>query len=343
MKTSDPMLCRSVSPEPLDCPESALFFLTYRCNLRCNFCLSFNGYWGPDPSINADNAISPSHFIRPIRENVEVTLEQIRDRILPQLVKAGVTKLALSGGEVLARSDILEIFGSLGRTQLIWCFDSNLMLLTQEAAAAVVQAGCDAVFVSVDGPRETHNKLRGSDSAFQKTKRGIDRLRAARGQNNHPKIIINCVVQPGNERGLGQMVDIAQDLGADQLTFQLLSKLRYDQPFEVAAAHDALSCARRDAPNFVSVYPLQKVTESTLAEWYSNDMQARFSRCDYIYESFRIDPEGFVIPCIEHRMGNLLTQDLDEIWRGQTYCGFRQGLEQSGPLGACGRCCNISH
>ena len=335
--------CRTSGCTSGNGPKSALFFLTYRCNLRCDFCLSFNGYWQPDPSIRADVAISPSAFLKPNRQSTEVTLDQIERRILPQIVNAGVTHLALSGGEVLARKDIQGIFEAIARTPLSWCFDSNLMLLTQETADVIRRTGCDTVFVSVDGPRDTHNKLRGSDTAFEKTKRGIERLRAAREPDTNPKIVLNCVVQPGNEAELEQMVDVAMDLGVDQLAFQLLSKLHYDQPFDAACAHAGLANARLRAPDFVSEYPLEKIDKDSLQAWFSNTDNRTDIECDYVNESFRIDPEGFVIPCVEHRMGNLLTQNLQEIWRGGPYGEFREALKREGPLDACRRCCNVVH
>jgi radical SAM protein with 4Fe4S-binding SPASM domain len=57
------------------------------------------------------------------------------------------------------------------------------------------------------------------------------------------------------------------------------------------------------------------------------------NKCDWIYYSLSIHVNGDVVPCCrdpkgEMVMGNLLTQDLDDIWNGKRYVVFREQLHK---------------
>ena len=57
------------------------------------------------------------------------------------------------------------------------------------------------------------------------------------------------------------------------------------------------------------------------------------NKCDWIYYSLSIHVNGDVVPCCrdpkgEMVMGNILKQDLDDIWNGQNYINFRKQLHK---------------
>lgn len=324
-----------------------LLFLTYRCNLRCGFCLSFNQYWSADPAIPLPATVQPMEFLKPQRDFREMSTADIVNRVIPQCEENQVDVVALSGGEVLVRRDAAEVFRALGSSSMRWCFDSNLMLCDEAIASVIVAADCDNVFVSVDGVGETHNRLRCNPLAFERVCRGLTFLNEARHSASEcvTDITINCVLQPGNESAPPEMVDFAREHGADELTFQLLSEKNYESPFDAETAARCLNLARERADQAglrTAVYPLTNPNEERLRAWFSMPLTDRFYRgCAYIHNNIRIDPAGNVIPCLEHKVGNILETDLAEIWRGQAYEIFRHQHERSGPFAACLRCCNM--
>lgn len=324
-----------------------LLFLTYRCNLRCDFCLSFNRYWQADPSVPLPAAVEPMVFLRPNRDFREMSTADIVDRVIPQCEENEVQVIALSGGEVLVRRDAPAIFRALGKSKLRWCFDSNLMLCDEAVADAVIGSRCDTVFVSLDGTGEIHNQLRCNARAFERACLGLTCLIEARRTMQDPQtsITINCVLQPGNESVPPDMVEFAVDHGVDELNFQLLSERKYKAPFDAETAARALDLARDMAERAnlpTSVYPLSNPNEDRLRAWYSMPLTDRFYQgCTYIHNNLRIDPEGNVIPCLEHKVGNILETELSEIWTGTPYQMFRHHHMQDGPLTACLRCCNM--
>ncbi len=330
-----------------------LLFLTYRCNLHCSFCLSFNGYWQVEPSLSLPHAVEPKFSLRPARLVREMSTSDIVDRVIPQFLESNVQVVALSGGEVLVRHDIETIFRALRDSKLRWCFDSTLMLCTQPVAETIICASCDSVLVSLDGSRDIHNKLRRNPKAYDKTLAGLQRLLSARNQSGKSKtrVILNFVLQAGNESSPPHIVEIAADYGADEVQFQLLSERNYQHPFsaEIAAKsmHKAFELAN-DCGLPASLYPVSNPDVENLALWFSmpkSKLQPDdyYKHCDYIYNNLRIDPEGNVIPCLEYKLGNILQEDLLDIWNGSAYKAFREHLALSGPFDACLRCCNIQH
>jgi len=292
-------------------------------------------------------AVAPSVFLRPVPNFREMSTADIIERVIPQCEDSGVEAIALSGGEVLVRRDAPEIFRALGRSKLHWCFDSNMMLCDKSVAHTVAESRCDSVFVSLDGPREIHNRLRGKPHAFDKCVAGLGHLldsrRAAGG--DRPLITINCVLQPGNESVPFDMAQLAMDFGVDELSFQLLSERRYTVRFDASLAFASLRSAQElaDRRQFkTTVYPVRNPDGEALNAWFSMPLTHRFYKgCTYIYENLRIDPEGNVIPCLEYKMGNVLKQKLADIWDGPSYRAFRLHHTRLGPFDACLRCCNM--
>lgn len=323
----------------LSSPTHVLLILTYRCNFRCPNCLVFDPvrYWRPDPAIQ----------LQPAVVRMEMTSTQIVERLIPQCEAAGVKVVALTGGEVLIRQDAMEIFAALGRSNLEWCMDSNLSLCTREVAEAVIEASCDTIFASMDGPPEIHNRLRDSKFAYKVFHAGLTHLLEARAGISaaRTKIVLNCVLQTDNENLAPDVVKIASGLGVDRVSFQLMSSLEYRHNFDANAAASAIKAASRIGEKSgvaVSVFPITEPTPADLTRWFAQEpSKTFFHSCNYIHSSLRIDPSGNVIPCVEHKMGNVLEEDLLNIWRGANYEMFRDHIAQT-PIKACYRCCNMN-
>lgn len=323
-----------------------LLFLTYRCNLHCSFCLSFNSYWEAESNLNLPSATQPKLSLHPVKPFKEMSTSQIIDRVIPQCVESGVKVISLSGGEILVRSDIDVIFRELGKSNIKWCFDSNMMLCTESIAQEIVNASCDSILVSLEGPREIHNKLRRNPKAFDRTLAGLGQLLQARKQagKTNPTVMLNCVIQPGNEMAPPAIIEIANDFGVDGVYFQLLSDKKYEQPFAAETAFDSVKKALAKASDLnipVSFYPVSNPTIKDFTSWFSMPLSHDFYKgCTYIYKDLRIDPEGNIIPCLEYKLGNILDQDLLDIWNGPNYKAFRKHQLLEGPFEACLRCCN---
>ncbi|MBF0283262.1 MAG: radical SAM protein [Magnetococcales bacterium] len=128
-------------------PIHLIFFITSRCNLRCGHCF----YW---KALDADH----SH---------ELTLEEIERaaRSLPRLLL-----LSLTGGEPFVRKDvgeIVEIFARHCRTHITTLSTNGAYPERMEATIPRLlerHPGKLYVYLSLDGPEEIHDALRGAGS-----------------------------------------------------------------------------------------------------------------------------------------------------------------------------------
>jgi radical SAM protein with 4Fe4S-binding SPASM domain len=131
------------------------FELTLACNARCMHCGS-----------------SALHK----RPKELTTHEAIR--VIDETAGLGCEVFTFSGGEPLMRSDwpdLAEAVKSNGmRLELI----TNGLLL-EEQAEAVMRTGFYTVGISVDGPPEIHDSLRGVKGGFDRIVKGVERLRGS--------------------------------------------------------------------------------------------------------------------------------------------------------------------
>jgi MoaA/NifB/PqqE/SkfB family radical SAM enzyme len=162
-------------------------YVTERCNSRCVTC----DYW------------------RHGRDDMDLAAVT---SLLPSLARLSTQMVLLSGGEPLLNPEWEAIAQTLRSNGLkVWLLTSGLALAKHARRAASL---FDAITVSLDGTdAETYAAIRGLN-AFQKVCEGI---RAAAAHGVPPAIRVT--LQRGNFRQLPAFVDLAKDLGAQQVSF----------------------------------------------------------------------------------------------------------------------------
>lgn len=164
-----------------------ILYVTAGCNLRCITC----SYREPLPH--------------------ELSLDEYK-ALFPELQRLGVRRIVYSGGEPLLRRDLPEICANAESAGIRQSLLTNGLLL--EKRANEIGSFLDEVIISLDGPdAPTHNSIRGLD-CFEQIVRGLKVL-VATGL----RISIRCVVQRRNFRKLGKMVEFANDLGINKISF----------------------------------------------------------------------------------------------------------------------------
>lgn len=145
---------------PPYCNERKIYwYLTFKCNLNCKHC------W-----------VNASQF-NDIHD--ELSSEEIKMAI-NKINKLSPVKVLLTGGEPLARKDIVFIIKDLINRKINFALETNGTLITTKIATAILEGinmGIKIdVNVSIDGSTpEIHDKLRGTGS-FRKTLNGIEIL-----------------------------------------------------------------------------------------------------------------------------------------------------------------------
>lgn len=131
--------------------------VTRACNLRCVHCYA-----------SADASPAPDELS---------TAEGMT--LLDELARFGVPAVLFSGGEPLARPDVIELIRHAAGLGLPCTLSTNGTLITQAVARQLARVGLRYVGISLDGGRDTHNKLRGAADAFDGALAGIDHCKAA--------------------------------------------------------------------------------------------------------------------------------------------------------------------
>lgn len=136
------------------------------------------------------------------------------DGWLPEWRALGVRRIVLSGGEALLHSDLDAFCEPLREAGLGITLLSTGLLLRRDAARLV--RWCDDVIVSLDGPREVHDRIRNVARAYEKLAEGVAAVRAA-----DPRVAVSgrCTVQRENFRELRATVRAGRELGLDRISF----------------------------------------------------------------------------------------------------------------------------
>lgn len=138
-------------------PVAVYYELTRRCNLHCQQC--FASCRTADPS--------------------ELPAETVF-AVLRQLAAAGVINVRFTGGEPSVRSDLLQILEYARGLGFVVSLQTNGVYTDPEDFVAKLAAiGCDQVTVSIDGPPDIHDHLRGA-GAFASVDRSLQLFAAYR-------------------------------------------------------------------------------------------------------------------------------------------------------------------
>jgi Fe-coproporphyrin III synthase len=135
-------------------------------------------------------------------------------RWLPEWRALGVERVVLSGGEALLHSHLWDFCHSLRQAGIGITLLSTGLLLSRDALRLVRY--CDDVIVSLDGPREIHDRIRNLPRAYDKLAEGVAAVRAA-----DPNVAVSgrCTVQRENFSALRATVEAAREIGFDRISF----------------------------------------------------------------------------------------------------------------------------
>ncbi len=162
-------------------PTSLIFFITNRCNERCGHCF----YW---KDLNTHTA--------------ELTIEEI-ETLVTSLDKP--VSLALTGGEPFIRKDLPEIarlFNRINGCRVIGISTNATLADRIMSGCKEILETCDldrfGVQISLDGLRETHDRIRKIPRAFERTLGVMEELIPLKERFPSFRPTINCCIQRDN-------------------------------------------------------------------------------------------------------------------------------------------------
>ena len=170
--------------------------LIRRCNLTCKHCYS----------ISADTNFPG-----------ELSTEQVYT-VMDDLKGFRVPVLILSGGEPLLRPDIFDIAKRAKAKGFYVGLSSNGTLIDEKNIDQIAECDFNYVGVSLDGIRETHDKFRRMEGAFEASLKGI-RLCRDLGL----KIGVRFTMTQDNAHDLPELLKLVEDEGVDRFYFSHLN------------------------------------------------------------------------------------------------------------------------
>ena len=195
MSNPDKATCRPQVAAPTG--PVVIWNLIRRCNLTCKHCYA----------TSADKDFPG-----------ELSTSQVYE-VMDDLKDYGVPVLILSGGEPLMRSDIFDISRRAKVMGFYVGLSSNGTLISRDNIAQIVDVGYDYVGVSLDGMRETHDRFRRRQGAFDEALAGI-RLCLESGI----KVGMRFTLTQDNARDLPDLLQLMEREGIDKF---YLSHLNY--------------------------------------------------------------------------------------------------------------------
>lgn len=307
----------------MSAPHLVSWNLTRRCNLACGHCYLD----AVQRKSDAPGELSTGAALRVVDEIAET---------------APGAMLVLTGGEPLLRTDLASLASRAAAAGLTPVIGTNGLLLDDDRALRLAQAGAVGVGVSLDSAQAGfHDRLRGRPGAWKGALAGVRAARAA-----GLAVQVQATLLSENRQELNGIADLAQQAGALALNFFFLvctgrGVTQTDMPqhvyeqtlagiLELQRARPQMIIRARCAPYARRLMGLRAGEARGAYEAWS-------SACLAGRAYLRITPQGRVTPCpyIAEVAGDLNSERLATIWRTSVVLGR---LRDGTPAGKCGEC-----
>lgn len=286
-------------------PRTLLLLINRGCNLRCSFC----DLWDNPASMPLDRAVG----------------------LLDEAVAVGTKTLVITGGEPFMYKPLFELVAAAKDRGLAVNITTNGTLI-EKRWDELVASGVDSLSVSLDGLKDTHERIRGQVGCHTRTWKGIRKLRADSGIG----LSIYFVVTNQNIDELLPVYEQSREIGAgfDFWPVNDAPDLYLTSTEHQAAYRDAVDHIARDVAH---------VRERALFDKEGlNYHQGEVGRvrCLGLIDQFGVTYTGELLPCCvwggeDLAVGNVFETPLSELWTSDRVQAFRTGMHQDG----CGAGC----
>lgn len=167
---------------------------------------------------NLDCIMCPWRTVRQHHDSDGILSPAVWNALRPHLKEVESIDFS-GGGEPLLQPRLIEWICEAHDSGCETGFLTNGLLLAEKTVQNILTAGVDWVAVSMDGASaDIYDRIRkGSD--FKRICKNIIKLSSIRTEKK-PKLALNFVIMPINVHQLRDMVQLADDLGMDQINFK---------------------------------------------------------------------------------------------------------------------------
>jgi AdoMet-dependent heme synthase len=299
--------------------------LTERCNLRCRHCYQTG---------RSRDEMSPGEIEEAIRE-ISETIDIWRKTYHIDYS----TSFNVTGGEPFLRRDLFDILIAIISGGFDVFLLSNGILIDRKKAEGLFNIGVKGVQVSIEGPVEVHDSIRGRGS-FSASLKGVRHL-----LDSGMQVTLNTTLSTRNADFFMELVGLASKIGVQRLGYSRLvpsgrgkamigemldkkaAKILYEKIFSIESGD------------------LKIVTGDPIASQLSDkDGQDRGDMategCAAGVSGLTILPDGTIVPCrrLYLPIGNIKRDSFREVWAtSRVLEALRDRSRYRGKCGECSR------
>jgi len=275
--------------------------LTERCNLNCLHCYQDGRVAGEMTSYEIERTITIlSDTISQWSELYEIPFSP---------------SINVTGGEPFLRPDLSEILASLYRNKFDLYILTNGTLVDQRKAAMLAEVPVKGVQVSIEGPEEVHDNIRGKGS-FQSAIRGVKHL-----LSQNLRVTLNLTLSSLNVDSFEEMASLASSIGVQRIGFsRLVPSGRgmglIDSMLSKERVREAYSKIRSMHIPGLDIVTGDPIYSCALDNALPENRTIPFGGCAAAVSGLTILPDGTLLPCrrLNIPLGNILKDDLRSIW-----------------------------
>jgi len=299
--------------------------LTERCNLHCRHCYQSGG-------------LEDELSLAEKRDLLEEIAEMLAGWEKSHGIRVTPT-FNITGGEPLLSSDFFTVLEEIARLGYDQSLLTNGTLVTPEIAARLAALGMAGVQVSIEGPAEVHEAIRGAGS-YAAAVAGVRHL-----LKSGLRVTLNATLSRLNAPHLDGMLALAQELGVQRLGLTRLVPYGHGRnisaemltPEEVLRLYETAFAT--DIPS------LEVVTGDPVAAQLSDDRapvpgSPPCGGCAAGVSGLTIMADGSILPCrrLPVTIGNVRTDSLREVWAtSEVLARLREQHLYHGKCASCAR------
>ncbi|MBN2200376.1 radical SAM protein [bacterium] len=337
-------------------PRMLSLTVTNACNLRCRMC----GQWSGEGYARNDRGEQARTVPR------TMTLDDWK-RVVDEAAAAGLESVLIRGGEPFLMPGLTDLLDHIRGKGLFTSIDTNGTRLA-DFAADLVRLGRIHVTISVDGPPDVHEAVRGVPGCFSRIEEGLRRLSELEEKAGVRISRSICfTVSPWSVAGLGSMPDTARRLGIGTLVMVPY----YYVPSAVGAGYEKQMAEKLGVTAFswrgfrhetsgvdfdvfleqlrmyrkglrgIRNYPYLPLSEDQYRVWFSDAVTpVGPPDCANSERLLDIQPGGEANFCVDfpdYEIGNVLDSTLGDLWNGERAARFR-AVRREAPFAVCHRC-----
>ena len=278
-------------------PASIAIEPTTSCNLRCPECPS-----------------GLRSFTRPTGMLQTTLFEKLIDELHPSLLYL----IFYFQGEPYLNTSFLAMVSYATKRNIYTATSTNAHYLNDENCKKTIQSGLNRLIISIDGTtQETYQSYRVGgklDKVIEGTKNIVKWKKEMKSKTPH--LIFQFLVVKPNEHQIGDVLNLAEELGIDEVRFKTAQVYDYKNGNDLIPENETYS---RYFKNNDGTYSIK------------NKM---LNHCWKMWHSCVVTWDGKVVPCCfdkdaKHNLGEMQLSTFHAIWKSAAYHKFRASVLRS--------------